>query len=149
LNEEFGRLLDSLLKLSVKSSFAAGPLRMPPESEGTAVVSGAASCEWRSAEAAFTPITICPWQFGELFICEETDALYGQHIVELKTRQIVDIAVGTADGDADEGAGDSSAFSHVDAGQLGETLSDYTRQMAVSLMVLHVRNVPVVAARFA
>ncbi len=64
-------------------------------------------------------------------VCEETDALFGRHIVELKTMSRVDIAT-SGDGVADFAGGDA------DARQIGCTLGDHTRQMAVSLMALQV-----------
>jgi hypothetical protein len=130
LHEEFGRLLDSLLKSSIKFFPGPDPVRNPEEwrhTSRTHVLSG----EWRPSEPAFTPLTICRWQFGDLLVCEETDALFGRHIVELKTMSRVDIAT-SGDGVADFAGGDA------DARQIGCTLGDHTRQMAVSLMALQV-----------
>ena len=65
--------------------------------------------------------------------CEETDALHGQHIVELKTLQEVDIA-----GSSDSGGGCVKMRGGVHGSKLRDGLSDFMRQMAVSLMALHV-----------
>ena len=69
-------------------------------------------------------------------VCEETDALFGRHIVELKTMSRVEIAT-SGDGDHAPDAADV-AGSDADARQIGCTLGDHTRQMAVSLMALQV-----------
>ena len=78
--------------------------------------------------------------------CEETDALHGQHIVELKTLQEVDIAADGGDaaagGGGVGGGGVGGLCEGVVAGKLGGSLSDYTRQMAVSMMALHVTCPP-------
>jgi hypothetical protein len=56
--------------------------------------------------------------------------LLGRHIVELKTMERVDV-------EPDAGG----AAAHGDAVKpLGDSLSDHVRQMAVSLMALHVRS---------
>ena len=64
-------------------------------------------------------------------MCEETDALFGRHVVELKTMSRVDIAT-SGDGADDFAGGDADVM------QIGCTLSDHTRQVAVSLMALQV-----------
>ena len=64
-------------------------------------------------------------------MCEETDALFGRHVVELKTMSRVDIAA-SGDGGEDFAGGDADAM------QIGCTLCDHTRQVAVSLMALQV-----------
>lgn len=128
-HEEFGRLLDTLLKTSIKAASTPDSIKHASESQ-RASLANALPGQWRAAEAAFTPLTICPWQFGDLLACEETDALLGRHIVELKTMEKVDVEL-----DA------SGAAAHGDAGKpLGYSLSDHVRQMAVSLMALHVRS---------
>ncbi len=128
-HEEFGRLLDTLFKTSIKAASAPDSIKHASEFQ-KASHANALPGEWRAAEAAFTPLTICPWQFGDLLACEETDALLGRHIVELKTMERVDV---------ERGAGGAAA--HGDAGKpLGDILSDHVRQMAVSLMALHVRS---------
>ncbi len=64
-------------------------------------------------------------------MCEETDALFGRHVVELKTMSRVDIAT-SGDGADDFAGGDADVM------QIGCTLGDHTRQVAVSLMALQV-----------
>jgi hypothetical protein len=133
-HEEFGRLLDSLLKTSIKLASNPDSIRCALESQSN-THTHALSGEWRPSEAAFTPLTICRWQFGNLMACEETDALFGRHIVELKTLPKVEVASG--DGDAADVA-DAAEFGDSQADQMGCSLSDYLRQMAVSSMALHV-----------
>ena len=136
-NEEFGRLIDSLLKTSIK--FAVTPDVMQASAESHCAARGLTG-DWRPSEATFTPLSTCCWQFGDLLACQETDALHGQHIVELKTVQAVDIAMdggGGFDADAALGAA-ADVCCDADVERLGGCLGDYTRQMAVSIMALHV-----------
>ena len=136
-NEEFGRLIDSLLKSAIKFSMAPDVIQASAESQS---VAHGLTGDWRPSEATFTPLSICRWQFGDLLACQETDALHGQHIVELKTVQAVDIAMDGGDGlDADAALGAAAdVCCDTDVERLGGCLGDYTRQMAVSLMALHV-----------
>lgn len=136
-NEEFGRLIDSLLKSAIKFSMAPDVIQASAESQS---VAHGLTGDWRPSEATFTPLSICRWQFGDLLACQETDALHGEHIVELKTVRAVDIVMDGGCCRETQAAPDSAADdgSVADDMQLECHLGDYARQMAVSIMALHV-----------